>query len=105
MPGVVTGSESLSSKASLLPRVDFKPPKHVIMKDTIGSMQSGIIYGEAARIDGMIAKIRAEMKNEAKVIMTGGLAQVILPYCENEITLDNELDLEGLKIIYDRNKK
>ena len=53
----------------------------------------------------MIAKIRAEMKNEAKVIMTGGLAPVILPYCENEITLDNELDLEGLKIIYDRNKK
>ena len=105
MPGVVTGSESLSSKASLLPRVDFNPPKHVIMKDTIGSMQSGIIYGEAARIDGMIAKIRAEMKNEAKVIMTGGLAPVILPYCENEITLDNELDLEGLKIIYDRNKK
>ena len=79
MPGVVTGSEC--------------------------SMQSGIIYGEAARIDGMIAKIRAEMKNEAKVIMTGGLAPVILPYCENEITLDNELDLEGLKIIYDRNKK
>ncbi len=105
MPGVNTSMESLVSNASLLPRVDFTAPKHVINKNTIGSMQSGLIYGEAARIEGMIKKIHREMNNDAKVIATGGLARVILPHCECEVTLDNELVLEGLKEIYERNQK
>ena len=74
------------------------------MKDTIGSLQSGIIYGEAARIDGMIKMIKREMKNDPTVVATGGLAKVILPYCDGDIVLDNDLVIKGLKEIYLKNK-
>ncbi len=105
MPGVVTSMESLVKNTALLPGVDFRPPKNVIMKDTIGSLQSGIIYGEAARIDGMIKMIRKEVGGDPPVIATGGLAKVILPYCESKVILDNDLVLKGLKEIYKKNAK
>ena len=105
MPGVNTSLESLIAHASLLPKIDFVAPKHVIMKNTIGSMQSGLIYGEAARIDGMIKKIREDVRTDARVIATGGLAPVILPHVDSEVTLDNELVMEGLRVIYERNMK
>ena len=105
MPGVVTGMESLVNNTALLPGIDFRPPKNVVMKDTIGCLQSGIIYGEAARIDGMIKKIKREMDTDPPVVATGGLAKVILPYCDSDVILDNDLVIKGLKEIYAKNAK
>ena len=79
-------------------------PKKVIGTDTIGSMQSGLIFGEAARMDGMIAKIRQEAGCEAPVIATGGMSKVVLPHCQTEILYDDHLVLKGLREIYKMNR-
>ncbi|MBO4375169.1 MAG: type III pantothenate kinase [Lachnospiraceae bacterium] len=103
-PGVNVSLESLVSKTSLLPRISFSTPKKVIGSNTIDAMKSGIIYGEASRIDGMIDRFEEELGGKASVVATGGLASVIIPHCRHEITLDPDLLLKGLKIIYDKNR-
>lgn len=102
-PGVNVSLESLVSKTSLLPRISFSTPKKVIGANTMDAMKSGIIYGEASRIDGMIDRFEDELGEKASVVATGGLASVIVPHCKHEITLDPDLLLKGLKIIYDKN--
>lgn len=103
-PGVNVSLESLVSKTSLLPRISYSTPKKVIGSNTIDAMKSGIIYGEAARIDGMIDRFEDELGEKASVVATGGLASVIIPHCKHDITLDPDLLLKGLKIIYDKNR-
>ena len=104
-PGVNVSLESLVSGTSLLPRISFSTPKNVIGRNTTDAMKSGIIYGEASRIDGMIDRFLTELKGNPKVIATGGLAGVIIPHCSHDIILDPDLLLKGLKIIYDKNRK
>ncbi|MCR5650506.1 MAG: type III pantothenate kinase [Lachnospiraceae bacterium] len=103
-PGVNVSLESLVSKTSLLPRISYSTPKKVIGANTIDAMKSGIIYGEASRIDGMIDRFEEELGQKASVVATGGLAAVIIPHCKHDITLDPDLLLKGLKIIYDKNR-
>ncbi len=103
-PGVNVSLESLISKTSLLPRISYSTPKKVIGTNTIDAMKSGIIYGEASRIDGMIDRFEEELGEKASVVATGGLASVIIPHCRHDITLDPDLLLKGLKIIYDKNR-
>lgn len=110
LPGIKVSVESLVSRTAQLPRISLEAPKSVIGKNTIACMQSGVVYGNASCIDGMIDRIRAELcqmsdieNEQVKVIATGGLAQVITPYCRNKIILDNNLLLKGLKLIYDKN--
>lgn len=109
MPGIRVSLDSLVSRTSQLPRISLEAPSKVIGKNTIQCMQSGIVYGNASCIDGMIERIKNETgfidgsPNEAKVIATGGLAEVIVPNCKTNIILDNELLLKGLKVIYDKN--
>lgn len=110
LPGVKISLESLVSKTAQLPRISMEAPKRVIGKNTIECMQSGIIYGNASCIDGMLDRVKEELINmggaseqDIKIVATGGLAKVIIPYCKNEIILDNNLLLKGLKIIYDKN--
>ena len=67
-------------------------------------MSAGMVYGQASMLDGLIDKMEKELGYRCNRIATGGLARLIVPYCEREITLDNNLMLEGLKIIYDRNR-
>ncbi|MBR5377052.1 MAG: type III pantothenate kinase [Lachnospiraceae bacterium] len=103
-PGVNVSLESLVSKTSLLPGISYSTPKKVIGTNTIDAMKSGIIYGEASRIDGMIDRFEEELGQKASVVATGGLAAVIIPHCRHDITLDPDLLLKGLKIIYDKNR-
>lgn len=109
MPGIKVSIESLVAKTAMLQRISFEAPKHVIGKNTNDCMQSGTIYGNAASIDGMVSRMVTEMREhykmtkEIKVVATGGLASVIVPNCEFDIIVDNELLLKGLKIIYDKN--
>ncbi|MCG8564851.1 MAG: type III pantothenate kinase [Desulfobacterales bacterium] len=99
-PGVMISSEALFQKASRLPRVEiFEAPKRVIGDDTIGSMQSGIIHGNAAMVDGMVERMQKELGEELKVIATGGLAPLIAGLSHTIETVDQELTLAGLRII------
>ena len=104
IPGAVVSLNALSNNASKLPMIDIAAPKKVINGGTVEAMQSGLVYGQASMLDGMIKKIKAELGYDLKVVATGGLAKLIVPYCESEIILDNNLMLEGLQIIYNLNK-
>ncbi len=103
MPGVKVSADSLAAKAAQLSKVDFAAPAKCIGKNTVDCMKSGIIFGHAACLDGMIDRLQEELGYPCKIIATGGLARVIVPYCHNEIILDDKLLLKGLKIIYDKN--
>ena len=105
MPGIKTSLKSLVSNASLLHDISFDPPRSVIGANTVACMQSGSVYGTAAMIDGMNRRIFAELGQEVPLVVTGGLAKVVLPYCEHASTYDDNLLLEGLRIIYEKNKK
>ena len=79
------------------------PPKKAIGKNTADCMKSGVIFGNAAMVDGMIDRINQEMGEELPVIATGGFASVIIPHCKHSVTLDEELILKGLNILYQKN--
>lgn len=102
-PGVKVSLESLVEKTSQLPRISLEAPKRTIGKNTIECMKSGIVYGQASCLDGMIDRVEAELGMLPTVIATGGLAKVIVPNCRHQIIVDDELALKGLKTIYDKN--
>lgn len=105
MAGVATAVKSLVSNASLLFDVSMEAPKSVIGANTTACMQSGCIYGTAAMIDGMNRRIFNELGYETPIVVTGGLARDILPHCQGRLYYDDNLLLEGLRIIYEKNKK
>lgn len=100
-PGVISSYSSLIKSTSLLETVKIGVPNNVIGRDTINSIQSGMIYGTAGAINGMVSLIKKEY-GEMKVIATGGIARYIMPYLDNAI-YDENLLMEGLRIIYERN--
>ena len=102
-PGIIISSDALFMRASKLPRVEiFTAPKTVIGKDTIGSIQSGIIYGYAGLTDGIVRRMGVEMGTSPKIIATGGLAPLMGGVSETIEAVDQDLTLEGLRIIYDK---
>ena len=104
-PGVVISCEALFEKASKLPRVEiFAKPKKVIGKDTISSMNVGIIYGYVGLVDGIVNRIKREMGYDMTVLATGGLAPLISKESETIDHIEEFLTLEGLRIIYERNR-
>ena len=103
-PGLMISAEALFREASKLPRVELHKPKTVIGKNTIHSMQSGIVFGYAGLVDSLVRRMKAELKNDMKVIATGGLAKLIATETETIGEVDSNLTLEGLKIIYYRNR-
>ncbi len=99
-PGVMISSEALFQRASRLPRVEiFKAPEKVIGDDTIESIKSGIIYGNAAMVDGMVGRMAKEMGTTPMVIATGGLAPLIAEVSDTIESVDQSLTLDGLRII------
>ena len=103
-PGVGVSIKALVQNAALLPEIDIKVPNRVLGNNTITCMQSGVTYGVASQVDGMIDRIKEEVKNpNLKVIATGGLAKLIIPLTKNEIEIDELLTLKGLLEIYRRN--
>jgi type III pantothenate kinase len=104
-PGIVISSEALFEKASKLPRVEFSKPKTVITKDTISAMQAGIMFGYAGLVDGIVERMKAEVKTNPLVIATGGLAQIVARETKSIDKIEEMLTLDGLRIIYNLNKK
>ncbi len=104
-PGIMISAEALFKKASRLPAVEIlRPPEMVIGKNTSDSMKSGIIYGHAGIVDGIVRRIKKEMETSPKIIATGGLSKIMTEICESIDLADNFLTLEGLRIIYDKLK-
>lgn len=102
-PGIMISSEALFVNASKLPRVEiFSPPGDVIGKDTINSIKSGIIYGYAGLVDGIVRRFTDEMGKKTKVIATGGLAPLMSGICETIEAVESSLTLEGLRIIHQK---
>lgn len=104
-PGVKVSLEALTSRAAQLPGISLDNPKSVIGKNTVDCMRSGMMYGTAAMIDGLIERIESELGHQCTLIATGGMAQFIMPLCKREIILEKDLLLKGLNLIYKKNKK
>lgn len=103
-PGLFVSIKALVDNAALLPKIDLKVPNKIIGTNTINCMQSGVTYGTIFAVDGFIKKIKEETKNpNLLVVATGGLANLIIPHCESEIILDDNLILKGLLNIYLKN--
>jgi type III pantothenate kinase len=104
-PGVTISCEALFLKASKLPRVEiFAKPKSIIAKDTISSMNAGIIYGYVGLVDGIVTRMKDALPDPARVIATGGLACLIASETKTIDEVDDYLTLNGLKIIFERNR-
>ena len=104
-PGIMISIEALFERASKLPRVEFSKPKTVITKDTVSAIQAGIMFGYAGLVDGIVNRMKAEVKTNPLVIATGGLANVIAPETKTIEKIEEMLTLDGLRIIYELNKK
>ena len=103
IPGVLMGLNALSAGTAQLPSIDLAAPDRVIAKNTADCMKSGVVFGHASMIDGMIERIRKEFGAELPVYVTGGLAPVIIPHCRHSMQQDQLLVLRGLNIIYRKN--
>lgn len=103
-PGVGVSLDALTAHASQLSGISIDAPKHIIGKNTIECMKSGVLYSSAAALDGIIERIEEELGQKATVVATGGLAKKIVSHCKKEIILDEDLLLKGLLTIYEKNK-
>ena len=105
VPGLKLSYASLASGTSLLPDISIIPPKKVVATNTVDCMRSGAVYGTAALLDGMIARMEEELGYSCSVVATGGLAQSIVGHCRREIIYDGDLILKGLWTLYQKNTR
>lgn len=106
MPGPRLSANSLSDQTSQLPRIELDAPPRVISRNTIQCIQSGVTYGHAAMIDGLIDRVEEELgEAAAAVVATGGQFSTIAPYCRRKLIQDDTLMLDGLRILYEKNRK
>ena len=103
IPGVRISLEALTSRTAQLPGIRLDQPRRVIGKNTVDCMRSGIMYGTAAMVDGMLDRVEEELGCPTTVVATGGMAQFIVPLCRRKIRLEKDLLLKGLAILYEKN--
>jgi type III pantothenate kinase len=104
-PGVEISMDALFARAARLPRVPFEAPERVISQTTTAALQSGLVYGFAGQVDAIVDRIRSELGAEdAPVVATGGLADLIAPHSRTITSVDQELTLQGLRLVWERNR-
>ena len=104
VPGVGISLDALTSRAALLSSISLDTPAHVIGRDTVECLQSGMVYGTASMLDGFCDRIEEELGYPCRVVATGGLAGQVVRCCRRKVELSDTLLLDGLKLIYDREK-
>lgn len=105
LPGVRVSLDALISRASQLSGISIEEPKKLIGKNTVDCMKSGILYGNAAAVDGIIDRIEEELGKKVTAIATGGMSGKIIPHCKRKIIQDEDLLLKGLLVIYEKINK
>jgi len=103
-PGLKISAEALYQRAAKLPRVELVRPSGVIGGDTVSAMQAGILFGYAGLVDGIVERMRRELGTDAKVIATGGLAELVAPETKTITEVRRDLTLEGLRLLYEANR-
>lgn len=103
-PGLKISAEALYQRAAKLPRVELIRPRAVIGRDTISAMQAGILFGYAGLVDGIVERMKKELGADAKVIATGGLAELVAPETKSITEVRRDLTLEGLRMLYEANR-
>ncbi len=104
-PGLVVSGNALARRTAQLPNVYVQPPQSVICKNTADSMRSGLVYGTAAMLDGLLDRIEEELGKPISVVATGDQAASIAPFCRRKIELEDELLMRGLWLIYQKNRR
>ncbi len=104
-PGVKISLEALTNRTALLPGISLDQPKKVIGRNTIDCMRSGIMLGTACMLDGMIARMAAELGMKTTVILTGGIGKFVLPLCNTKMIYDEDLLIKGLAALYQENRR
>ena len=102
-PGIEISMDALFERAARLRKVDFVEPPSVIGKTTVAALQSGVVYGFAGQVDGIVTAIRQELGTDARAVATGGLAELISPHASTIERVDPFLTLEGLRLVWERN--
>lgn len=104
-PGLQIAADALVRSTAALRRVDLVLPAHAVGRSTVEAIQSGLVYGYAGLVDGLISRILAEFgDDEVPIVATGGLSEIVLAHCTHPITLDPQLTLRGLRVVWDRNR-
>jgi type III pantothenate kinase len=103
-PGVEVSVQALAERAAALPRVDLVEPRALIGKSTVEAIRSGVLFGYAAMVDGIVARLREQLGDGLRTLATGGLAALVVPFCESIDEVDDLLTLTGLRLIWERNR-
>ena len=103
-PGIEVSMEALFARAARLVKVDYAAPPAVIGKTTVAGLQSGLVYGFAGQVDGIVGRIREELEAEALAVATGGLADLVAPHSRTIARVDAFLTLDGLRLVWDLNR-
>ncbi|MBR3560097.1 MAG: type III pantothenate kinase [Oscillospiraceae bacterium] len=104
MPGARVSLDALTNSTAQLPGINLDRPGKIIAKNTVDSMRSGIMYGTAAMLDGVIERMEEELGHPSTIVATGGVAPYVIPLCKHKIALERDLLLRGLNVIYKMNK-
>ena len=102
-PGIEVSMDALAARAARLPKIEFTEPPTVISKTTTAALQAGVVYGFGGQVDGIVEAMRGELGDAARVVATGGLAELIAPHARTVEVVDPYLTLDGLRIIWSRN--
>jgi type III pantothenate kinase len=104
-PGLEVSMDALVAATAALRRVELTPPRSVIGKGTVEAIQAGLLYGHAGYVDGIVDRIRTELGGEVQSVATGGLAPTIVPHCRTVVTVDENLTLVGLRMLFEINQE